>query len=81
MQQIEEMSDADIAEVEQSATLFREVEKTTSPPGAGLLNTLCGVNWLAAGMKKAAARRVRSPAPGRNHLAGGKSLLTPVQRP
>ena len=50
MQRIEEMSDADIAEVEESATLFREVEKTTADL-RGLLNTLCGVNWLAAGMK------------------------------
>ena len=51
MQQIEEMSDADIAQVEESATLFREVEKTTAAL-RGLLNTLCGVNWLAAGMKR-----------------------------
>ena len=50
MQQIEEMSDAVIAEVEESATLFREVEKTTAAL-RGLLHTLCGVNWLAAGMK------------------------------
>ncbi len=50
MQRIEEMSDADIAEVEASAALFQEVEKTTSPL-RGLLNTLCGVNWMAAGMK------------------------------
>ena len=60
MQQIEEMSDADIAEVEQSATLFREVEKTTSPL-RGLLNTLCGVNWLAAGMKKRQRAEFEAP--------------------
>ena len=60
MQQIEEMSDADIAEVEQSASLFREVEKTTAPL-RGLLNTLCGVNWLAAGMKKKQRAEFEAP--------------------
>ena len=51
MQRIEEISDADISEVEESAMLFREVEKTTAPL-RGLLDTFCGKNWLAAGMKK-----------------------------
>ena len=51
MERIEAMSDADIAEVEASAALFRDVEETTAPL-RGLLNTLCGANWLAAGMKK-----------------------------
>ncbi len=51
MNRIEEISDADIAEVEESAMLFREVEKTTAPL-RGLLDTFCGKNWLAAGMKK-----------------------------
>ena len=60
MQQIEEMSDADIAEVEQSAALFRDVEKTTAPL-RGLLNTLCGVNWLAAGMKKRQRAEFEAP--------------------
>ena len=50
MQRIEEISDADISEVEESAMLFREVENTTAPL-RGLLDTLCGKNWLAAGMK------------------------------
>ena len=63
MQQIEEMSDADIAEVEQSATLFREVEKTTADL-RGLLNTLCGVNWLAAGMKKKQRAEFEAPLVG-----------------
>ena len=31
MQRIEELSDADISEVEESANLFAEVEKTTAP--------------------------------------------------
>ena len=60
MQQIEEMSDADISEVEESAALFREVEKTTAPL-RGLLNTLCGVNWLAAGMKKKQRSEFEAP--------------------
>ena len=63
MQQIEEMSDADISEVEESAALFREVEKTTSPL-RGLLNTLCGVNWLAAGMKKKQRSEFEAPLQG-----------------
>ena len=63
MQQIEEMSDSDIAEVEQSATLFREVEKTTAAL-RGLLNTLCGVNWLVAGMKKKQRSEFEAPLQG-----------------
>ena len=63
MQQIEEMSDSDIAEVEQSATLFHEVEKTTADL-RGLLNTLCGVNWLAAGMKKKQRDEFEAPLVG-----------------
>ena len=63
MQQIEEMSDADIAEVEQSAALFRDVEKTTAPL-RGLLNTLCGVNWLAAGMKVRQRAEFEAPLQG-----------------
>ena len=63
MQRIEEMSDADIAEVEQSATLFREVEKTTADL-RGLLNTLCGVNWLAAGKKKKQRAEFEAPLVG-----------------
>ena len=63
MKRIEEMSDADIAEVEQSATLFREVEKTTADL-RGLLNTLCGVNWLAAGMKKKKRAEFEAPLVG-----------------
>ena len=51
MQRIEEMSDADVAEVRESASLFREVEATTGPM-RGLLDFLCGLRWLTAGMKK-----------------------------
>ena len=80
MQRIEEMSDADIAQVEESATLFREVEKTTADL-RGLLNTLCGVNWLAAGKKKKHACRVRNTAGGGNRLAGERGLFTADEWP
>ena len=51
MQDIERLSDADITEVEKSSMLFRSVEQTT----AGLrsvLDILCGLRWLTAGLKK-----------------------------
>ena len=51
MQQIEQMSDADISEVQESATLFSDVEDKTSDV-RGLLDFLCGLNWMTAGMKK-----------------------------
>ena len=51
MERIEEMSDADIAEVRQSATLFQEVEDTTADLRS-LLDLLTGLRWLTAGMKK-----------------------------
>ena len=51
MQRIEEMSDADVAEVQESAALFDGVEGTTADL-RGLLDFLCGWRWLTAGMKK-----------------------------
>ena len=51
MQRIEEMSDADVAEVQASAELFDGVEETTADL-RGLLNFLCGWRWLTTGMKK-----------------------------
>ena len=51
MQLIEEMSDADIAEVQESAELFDGVEETTADL-RGLLDFLCGWRWLTAGIKK-----------------------------
>ena len=51
MQRIEEMSDADISEVQESAVLFRGVEDTTADV-RGLLDFLCGLRWMTAGMKK-----------------------------
>ena len=51
MQRIEEMSDADVAEVQESAVLFDGVEETTADL-RGLLDFLCGWRWLTAGMKR-----------------------------
>ena len=51
MQRIEEMSDADVAEVQESAVLFDGVEETTADL-RGLLDFLCGWRWLTAGIKK-----------------------------
>ena len=51
MQRIEEMSDADVSEVRQSASLFQQVEETTGPL-RGLLDFTCGLRWLTAGMLK-----------------------------
>ncbi|MYD62640.1 MAG: hypothetical protein F4W91_16495 [Gemmatimonadetes bacterium] len=51
MQLIEERSDADIAEVQESAVLFQGVEDTTADL-RGLLDFLCGYRYLTAGMKK-----------------------------
>ena len=51
MQLIEEMSDADVVEVRESAALFHGVEETTADL-RGLLAFLCGRRWLTAGMKQ-----------------------------
>ena len=51
MQRIEQMSDADVAEVRESAVLFRNVEETTADL-RGVLDFLCGLRWHTAGMKK-----------------------------
>ena len=51
MQRIEEMSDADVAEVKESAELFDGVEETTADL-RGLLDFFCGWRWLTAGMNK-----------------------------
>ena len=60
MQLIEEMSDADVAEVRESAALFREVEDTTATL-RGLLDFLCGLRWLTAGMKRRERTEFESP--------------------
>ena len=51
MQQIEGMSDADVAEVRESASLFAQVEETTAGL-RGLLDFFCAWGWLTAGMKQ-----------------------------
>ena len=51
MQRIEQMSDADVAEVRESAALFRHVEETTADL-RGVLDFLCGLRWHTAGMKR-----------------------------
>ena len=59
MERIEEMPDADIAEVRQSATLFQEVEDTISDL-RGLLDVLTGLRWLTAGMKQRERRALEA---------------------
>ena len=51
MQRIEDMSDADVAEVRASASLFEQVEETTADL-RGLLDFLCGLRWVSAGISK-----------------------------
>ena len=60
MQRIEEMSDADVSEVRESASLFRQVEGTTADL-RGVLDFLCGMRWLTAGMKKKERDAFESP--------------------
>ena len=63
MQRIEEMSDADVAEVRESALLFEGVEETTAEL-SGVLDTLCGVRWLASAMKKRERDSFEGPLAG-----------------
>ena len=51
MQLIEAMSDADVAEVRESAALFRNVEEATADL-RGVLDFLCGLRWQTAGMRR-----------------------------
>ena len=60
MQRIEEMSDADVAEVRESAALFHKVEETTAEL-RGLLNSLCGLRWFTAGMKQKDRAKFEKP--------------------
>ena len=50
MMQIEAISDSDISEVEESATLFEGVENATADLRSAL-DFICGVQWMTAGMK------------------------------
>ena len=60
MQRIEEMSDADVAEVQESAALFKEVEQATSDL-RGLLDFVCGMRWQTAGMKSKLRKEFEAP--------------------
>ena len=60
MVQIEAMSDADVSEVHESAGLFSNVEEATADL-RGLLDFLCGLRWLTAGMKKRARAEFEAP--------------------
>ena len=51
MQLIEELSDADISEVRKSTELFQGVDQMTAELRR-LLDFLCSIRWLTAGMKK-----------------------------
>ena len=57
MQDIEALSDADVAEVRQSAGLFDDVERATADL-RGMLDFLCGMRWQTAGLKKRALAKV-----------------------
>lgn len=60
MSRIEEISDSDVSEVRQSATLFDEVENTTADL-RGLLDFLCARRWITASMKKAQRDQFETP--------------------
>ena len=60
MQRIEEMSDADVSEVRESAELFRGVEDTTANL-RGLLDFLCGLRWLTSDMRGKARTALETP--------------------
>ena len=60
MQRIEEMSDADVAEVRESAELFRGVEDTTADL-RGLFDFVCGLRWLTSDMRGKARTALETP--------------------
>ncbi len=60
MERIEGMSDADIAEVRESAELFLEVGNATSNLNS-VFNILTGLRWLTAGMKARERRAAEYP--------------------
>ncbi|MCY3783251.1 MAG: restriction endonuclease, partial [Chloroflexi bacterium] len=53
MQRIERLSDADVAEVKQSAGLFEGVEQATAKL-RGVLDFLAGLRWQTAGLRRCA---------------------------
>ena len=60
MQLIEEMSDTDISEVQQSIDLFSGVEGTTAVL-RGFLDFVCGLRWLTSGMSKSKRTKFEIP--------------------
>ena len=60
MARIEELSDADVVEVHESASAYREVEETTADL-RGLLDCVCGLQWMTAGMRSTARSRFETP--------------------
>ena len=60
MQRIEQKSDADVAEVRESAALFRDVEETTAEL-RGLLDFVCGLHWRTVGMKSKQRKAFEAP--------------------
>ena len=73
---IEEMADADVAEVRASVALFEGVQETTAEL-RGLLDFLCGLRWLTAGKKKKETARFEEPLKQTlgQHLEDAYSLL------
>ncbi len=60
MKMIEEMSDSDVSEVQESATLFDQVEETTADL-RGLLDFLTSRRWLNSGLKRRELVSVEGP--------------------
>ena len=60
MKMIEEMSDSDISEVRESASLFDQVEETTADL-RGLLDFLASRRWLTTGLKRNELGAVEGP--------------------
>ena len=60
MARIEEMSDADVVEVHESASVFRGVEETTADL-RGLLDCLCGLQWMTASMNARERSQFETP--------------------
>jgi len=60
MKMIEEMSDSDVSEVRESASLFDQVEETTAAL-RGLLDFLASRRWLTAGLRRKELASVEGP--------------------
>ena len=60
MRHVEGLSDANIAEVRESAALFGGVEQATAGL-RGVMDFLCGLRWKTAGMKKREREAVEAP--------------------